>query len=269
MAVRDSRQVLDPLKPAVAIDLNVDFGESENASPSVAELAVLGAASSINLSCGLHAGNVPLIRAILRAASALPVAVGAHPSYDDRRGFGRRETGLPALAIEPLVAAQVAGMSALAREAGTRIRYIKAHGALYHRTAHDPEAAAALCSAARGAAARPLPILGPAGSNLETAARKARVPFFREGFLDRGYRSDGTLVPRGERGAMITDPAVAGARAIAIARGEPVEAVDGALIMIPADSLCIHGDSGAALELLCAVRTALLAGGVDVLPFAQ
>jgi len=256
------------LKPTSAIDLNVDFGESDNSSPSPDELAILGTASSINLSCGLHAGNIPLLRAILREAASLPIAVGAHPSYDDRKGFGRHETGLPALAIEPLVAAQVAGLTALAREAGTRIRYIKAHGALYHRTAHDPEAAAALCSAASGAGARPLPILGPAGSQLESSARNARVPFFREGFLDRGYRGDGTLVPRGERGAMIKGSDAAAARAIAIARGESIEAVDGTSIVVPADSLCIHGDSGAALVQLRAVRTALLDAGVNVLPFA-
>jgi UPF0271 protein len=190
---------------AATIDLNVDFGESDNGSPSPDELAILGTASSINLSCGVHAGNVPLLRAILRAAAALPIAVGAHPSYDDRPHFGRRETGLAAAAIEPLVAAQMLGLMALALESGTRIRYIKAHGALYHRTAHDAEAAAALCRVARGTGPRVLPILGPAGSALESAAKRARVKFFREGLLDRGYRADGTLVPRGEPGDLITD----------------------------------------------------------------
>lgn len=254
--------------PAATIDLNVDFGESDNTSPSPAELAILAAASSINLSCGLHAGNITLLRAILSVAAPTPVAIGAHPSYDDRAHFGRRETGLPAEAIEFLVAAQVAGLTALARESGARIRYIKAHGALYHRTAHDAEAAAALCRAARGAAKKSLPLLGPSGSLLENAAKKARVPFFREAFLDRGYRADGTLVPRGQRGAMITDPEVSSARAVAIARAEPIEAVDGSPMMVAADSLCIHGDSDAASAQLRAVRLALRAAGVDVLAFA-
>ena len=256
------------MSPTTSIDLNVDFGETENTSPSPDELAILGAATSINLSCGLHAGNVPLIRAILRAAAALPMAVGAHPSYDDRPHFGRRETGLPAAAIEPLVTAQVLGLMALALESGTRIRYIKAHGALYHRTAHDAGAAAALCRVARGTGPRLLPILGPAGSVLESAAKRADVPFYREGLLDRGYRADGTLVPRTEHGALITDSAEVSARAVAIARGEPIATVDGTPLKIAADSICIHGDSGLAVAHLHAVRDALRSAGIAVLPFA-
>jgi len=256
------------VNPAAAIDLNVDFGESENRSPSAAESAILSIASSINLSCGLHAGNPGLLRAILRESAALPVAVGAHPSYDDRPGFGRRETGLEADAIESLVACQVSALIALARESGVRIRYIKAHGALYHRTAHDAAAAAALCRAALGAGEAPLPLLGPAGSTLEIAAKAAALPFFREGFLDRGYMPDGTLVPRGDPGALITDPRATSSRAVAIARGEPILAVDGSWITVAADSVCIHGDSATALEQLRTVRLALRAAGVNVLPFA-
>jgi UPF0271 protein len=216
----------------------------------------------------VHAGNLALIRAILRAAAPLPVAIGAHPSYDDREHFGRRETGLAAAAIEHLVAAQLAGLSALARESGARIRYIKAHGALYHRTATDRDAADALCAAASGAAKSPLPLLGPSDSVLAVAAKKARVPFFCEGVLDRGYRADGTLVPRGESGAMITVPAIASARAVAIARGDTIAAVDGTPVKIAADSLCIHGDSGHAPGILRAVRLALRTAGVNVVAFA-
>lgn len=256
------------MNTAATIDLNVDFGESDNGSPSSDELAILGTASSINLSCGVHAGNVPLLRAILRAAAAMPVAVGAHPSYDDRPHFGRRETGLPAAAIEPLVASQVLGLMALALESGTRIRYIKAHGALYHRTAHDAEAAAALCRVARTTGPRVLPILGPAGSVLEKTAKRAGVMFCREALLDRGYRADGSLVPRGETGALITDSAAIAARAVAIARGERIASVDGAPVKVSAESVCIHGDSDRALAHLKAVREALQAAGVVVLPFA-
>lgn len=259
---------MDPVNASLSIDLNVDFGESENQSPTPGELAILGVASSINLSCGLHAGNVPLLRAILRAAASLPIVVGAHPSYDDRTNFGRRETGLAAAAIEPLVAAQVRGLMALALESGTRIRYMKAHGALYHRTAQDAEAAAALCRVARGTGPRVLPLLGPAGSVLESAAKRAGVAFFREGLLDRGYRADGTLVPRGQPGAMITDSAEVSARAVAIARGDPIATVDGPAVKVAADSICIHGDSDLALAHLRAVREALRAAGVSVLPFA-
>ena len=257
------------MNTSATIDLNVDFGESERESPSPDELAILGLASSINLSCGVHAGNIPLLRAILRAAALLPVALGAHPSYDDRLNFGRRETGLPAPAIEPLITAQVLALMTLAREAGVRIRYIKAHGALYHRTAHDAEAASALCRVALGIDSRPLPLLGPAeGSELERVAKRAGVPFYREGFLDRGYRADGKIVPRGEEGALITDPTETSARAVAIARGEPIAAVDGTRVKIVADSICIHGDSVAALAHVQAAREALRSAGVNVLPFA-
>jgi UPF0271 protein len=260
---------MDSVNTTATIDLNVDFGESDRGSPSPNELAILGLASSVNLSCGVHAGNVPLLRAILRVAASMPVALGAHPSYDDRLNFGRRETGLPASAIEPLVTAQVLALMTLAREAGVRIRYIKAHGALYHRTAHDAEAAAALCRAALGIDSRPLPLLGPGeGSELERVAKRAGVPFFREGFLDRGYRADGKLVPRGEEGALINDSTEASARAVAIARGESIAAVDGSRVTITADSLCIHGESAAALAHVKAAREALRSASVDVLPFA-
>jgi UPF0271 protein len=261
---------MDSVNTTATIDLNVDFGESDRESPSPNELAILGLASSINLSCGVHAGNVPLLRSILRTAASLPVALGAHPSYDDRLNFGRRETGLSASAIEPLVTAQVLALMTLAREAGVRIRYIKAHGALYHRTAHDAEAAAALCRAALGIDSRPIPLLGPGeGSELEKVARRAGVPFFREGFLDRGYRANGKLVARGEEGALIIDPVETSARAVAIARRQPIAAVDGTPVTITADSLCVHGDTVAALAHVQSAREALRSAGVDVSPFAS
>lgn len=253
---------------APAIDLNVDFGETDNDSPTPAEFSILSKVSSINLSCGLHAGNPALLDSILGAAAALPIAVGAHPSYDDRAGFGRRETGIPAVAIEDLVAMQVATLRGLAQVHGVRIRYLKAHGALYHRTAHEADAAAALCRAAARGTGAGLPILGPAGSILEHTARQSGLPFFREAFLDRGYKSNGNLVPRGEPGDMVTDARIASARAIAIARGEPIEASDGMRITVAADSLCVHGDSPTALEQLTAVRFALREAGVTVSPFA-
>lgn len=256
------------MKRAAAIDLNVDFGESDNRSPSTAELEILQSASSINLSCGLHAGNICLLRAILKKAVTLHVAVGAHPSYDDREGFGRRETGLPAHAIEELVASQVTALIGLARESGARIRYVKAHGALYHRTASDSDAAAALCRAALWAGAHPLPLLGPAGSALEAAAKSTGLAFFTEGFLDRGYNADGTLVPRGRPGDMIGDPSAAASRAVEIALGEPIVAIDGSSLTIRAHSLCIHGDSTHALQQLRAVRASLHEAGVKVAPFA-
>lgn len=252
--------------PVTAIDLNVDLGETDALMPSAAEEALLAIVSSVNLSCGAHAGNRSLLRALLALATARGVTIGAHPSYDDRAHFGRRETGESAARIGELVARQLRELAALARETGARLRYVKPHGALYHRTATDAAAADALARAVHAHDPR-LWLLGPAGSRLARAAGEHGLGFAAEGFLDRGYRADGTLVPRGQPGDLVHEPAAAADRALAFARGEPIAAADGTRLRVPARSLCTHGDSQSALPLLKLVRVRLLESGIRVQPF--
>ncbi len=249
-----------------SIDLNVDLGETASPVPSAAELDLLGVASSVNLSCGLHAGNPSLLRHLLVAATERGVVAGAHPSYDDRAHFGRRETGLPAAAIGPLIARQLAFLIDLATAAGTRLRYVKAHGALYHRTAWHPDAAGAFAHAIH-AVAPDLWILAPAASPLAAACAGLGIRFAAEAFLDRGYLADGHLVPRDQPGAFVHDPKQVAARAVALARGEPVAAHDGSPLRVAADSLCTHGDSTSALPVLRAARDALLRAGLAIHSF--
>lgn len=251
-----------------SIDLNVDLGETDSPVPGSTELDLLRIVTSVNLSCGLHAGNPALLRHLLAAAAEHGIAVGAHPSYDDRPNFGRVETGLPAARIGPLVTAQIESLRHLAAETGARIRYVKAHGALYHRTAWDAEAAAPFADAVR-AFDPDLWILAPAASPLAAACAERGIPFAAEAFLDRGYQADAHLVPRGRPGDLIHDPHSAGARAVALARSEPITTDTGTPLTLSADSLCAHGDSGSALPVLRSARAALAAAGIALRAFAR
>lgn len=252
---------------SATIDLNVDLGETDAAEPHATELSLLKIVSSVNLSCGAHAGNPALLTALLRYAHERELSIGAHPSYPDRANFGRRETGATPAEIATFVARQVTDLVALAKPLGARLRYVKPHGALYHRTARDPAAAEALAQAV-AAHDRKFWLLGPAGSALETQAARSGLNFAAEGFLDRGYGADGGLVPRGEPGDLVTDPEQAAVRALAFARGERIHAADGTALDLKARSLCTHGDSHSALPVLRLVHARLFAHGVRVHPFA-
>lgn len=239
------------------LDLNVDLGERDAATPSPAECALLALASSVNLSCGLHAGTPPLLRALLRAAREHGLRVGAHPSFDDRTHFGRRAIALPPPEIEHLVAAQLDALAALAHGTGIALAHVKPHGALYHFAARDPGTAQAIAAAAR--AHGRLALVGPPGSALAAAATAAGLPFLREGFLDRAYLPDGSLVPRDRPGAVLHDPTAVAARARAFARREPIASVDGSPLVLHVDTACVHGDSPPAVALLRAAREAITA----------
>jgi UPF0271 protein len=202
----------------------------------------------------------------LRLAADRGTSVGAHPSYDDRAGFGRRETGLPVAAIRPVVQHQLASLEVLAARAGVSIRYVKAHGALYHRTAWEAAAAEVFARAVRDCSAGCW-ILGPCGSPLAGICQQLGVPFAAEAFLDRGYQPNGHLVPRGAPGALLPDPAAAAARALALVAGKAIAAADGTPLPLIASSLCAHGDGAGALPLLNRVRRALDGAGVAIRSF--
>ncbi len=245
-----------------AIDLNADLGETVAGVPTADDEAMFAVVSSASIACGGHAGDAASMRAAVVRAAASGVAIGAHLSYDDPANFGRVRVDLHPLALEEIVAAQLAALAA----AGADIRYVKPHGALYHAVIDDRGQADAVASAVAAFAARAgrrVPVLGLDGE-IARAAAEVGLPFVREAFLDRGYLSDGRLVPRGAAGALLGAPEVVAQRAVRLALEGVVEAVDGTLIDVEAASLCLHGDSPAAVAMARAVRGALDAEGIGV-----
>lgn len=237
------------------IDLNADLGEGHD------DATIVPLVTSVNVSCGVHAGDDDTIRATLRIARAHRVAVGAHPSFPDREGFGRRVTTHDPRAIADFVAQQVAHLADVAAAESMTLAHVKAHGALYNLAAVDRPVADAV---ARGVA-RVLPgtrLVALAGSLALEAARDAALIPVAEAFVDRAYLDDGTLAPRDRAGAMIEDLATATARALALARREPVASIDGRELRIAADTLCLHGDTPGATARTRAVRAALDAAGI-------
>lgn len=244
---------------APRIDLNADVGEGCD------DAAVVPLVTSANVSCGAHAGDDVVIRATLRVARAHAVAVGAHPSFPDRAGFGRRITTRDPLAISDLVAGQIAHLAGLAAAEGVVLTHVKPHGALYSLAARERGIADAL---ARGVA-RVLPgtrLVLLAGSTALAAARHAGLVPVAEAFVDRAYLHDGSLAPRDVAGAVIEDVGDAVRRAVALARREPIPTLDGRLLHVSADTLCLHGDTPGAAARARAVRDALAAAGVRLAP---
>jgi len=245
-----------------AIDLNADLGETVDGVPTADDDAMFAVISSASIACGGHAGDAASMSAAVERAARTGVAIGAHPSYVDRANFGRTATDVDARTLQNQVAAQLAAL----RHAGADIRYVKPHGALYHAAGADPQTARAVALAVAELAealGRPVPILG-LGAALEGASADAGLPFRREAFLDRGYRPDGTLVPRGEPGDLLHDPKAAAERAVRLVREGTVVAADGSIVRVDAASLCLHGDSPAAVAMARAVRAALDAEGIAV-----
>ncbi|TDN90618.1 5-oxoprolinase subunit PxpA [Microbacterium sp. BK668] len=247
-----------------SIDLNADLGETVDGVPTADDEAMFAVVSSASVACGGHAGDAVSMRTAVERASRFGVAVGAHPSYPDRAGFGRVRIALDPVDLRAAIVGQVAALVA----AGADVRYVKPHGALYHAVASDrgeADAVAAAIAQLSGALGRPLPVLGLHGE-IVAAAEAHGLPFVREAFLDRGYRPDGTLVPRGEPGALLAAPALVAARAVRLARDGVVDAVDGSELRADAASLCVHGDSPAAVAMAEAVRSALDGDGIAVRP---
>jgi UPF0271 protein len=195
------------------------------------------------------------------------VSVGAQVSYRDLAGFGRRYIAYEPAELTADVLYQLAALDGIARAHGTRVRYVKPHGALYHAAAGDPVQAGAVAAAVRAYDAG-LAVLSLPGSALLAAAAKAGLRGVHEAFLDRAYTPDGGLVPRGQRGAVIADPDEVAARAVRMAVDGTVVAVDGSTVSVAAESVCVHGDTPAAVEVARRVRATLTDAGVPLTPFA-
>jgi UPF0271 protein len=241
------------------LDLNADVGEGD---PD-ADAAILRLVTSANIACGLHAGDPQTMRATVARAVSQGVAVGAHPGYNDRESFGRRPMHLSAAEINDLLLDQLGALDAIARVEGTSLRHVKPHGALYNQAESDGALAVAIVAAVRAFEPK-LRLVGRAGSAMARAAAADGHPFTPEAFADRRYRADGSLLPRSEPGAVLTDPEeVAGQVRSLVTNGEVV-ASDGSHVRIAFETLCLHGDTPGAPVLAARVRRELSALGVSV-----
>ena len=249
------------------IDLNSDLGESLGAWSMGDDAAMLDIVSSANVACGFHAGDPAGILATLRAAKARGVAVGAHVAYPDLLGFGRRNMDVASADLVADVIYQIGALQGLAQAAGTRITYVKPHGALYNTIAHDSAQALDVITAIRDVDAN-LALVALAGSPLVRWAQDAGLRVIAEAFADRAYTPQGALVSRREKGAVLHDSALVAQRMLRLVRDGVIQAIDGSLARVQAQSICVHGDSPGAVEMARAVRMALESDGVVVRSFA-
>jgi 5-oxoprolinase (ATP-hydrolysing) subunit A len=248
------------------MDLNADLGEGFGPWRMGDDDALLKIVTSANVACGFHGGDPVTMRAVCATAAAHGVAVGAHVAYRDLAGFGRRYMAYEPDELTADVLYQIAALDGIARAAGTAVSYVKPHGALYHAAASDPVQAQAVLAAVR-AYDPDLAVLSLPGAALLAAAEAAGLTGVPEAFLDRAYRPDGGLVPRGQPGAVIHDAAEVAARAVRLAGDGTVVAVDGSVVPVRAGSLCVHGDTPAAVALAERVRAELVAAGIRLTPF--
>lgn len=246
-------------------DLNSDSGESFGSWTMGDDAAMLGIVTSANIACGFHAGDPSVARATLRAASQQGVRVGAHVAYPDLAGFGRRFLDIAPSELTDAVIYQTGALQALAQVEGTQVAYCKPHGGLYNAIVHHQAQARAVATALHELG--DLPLLCLPGSVVAQEAQKLGVPVFYEAFADRAYTPEGTLVPRSQAGAVIHDPAQVAARVVRMATEGQVEAIDGSLVSLRAQSICVHGDTPGAVALAGQVRAALEQAGVSLAAF--
>ena len=247
----------------LVIDLNSDLGEGFGPWVMGDDAALLGLVTSANIACGGHAGDPETMFRTLVLARERGVTVGAHPGYADPMAFGRRVVPMTPDEIGRMVAAQVGALIGVAALAGVAVRYVKPHGALANLAADD----AAVASAIVRAVPAGLAVLAISGTALEVAAKTAGRVVFSEIYADRGYLATGRLVPRGQTGAMLHDPAQAVARLVAFVETGRMPVVDGDPVALAAQSICVHGDNPGAVAMAGAVRAGLTAAGVTLAPF--
>jgi 5-oxoprolinase (ATP-hydrolysing) subunit A len=248
------------------MDLNADLGEGFGVWRLGDDEAMLDVVTSANVACGFHAGDAATMRRVCVGAAARGVAIGAQVSYRDLAGFGRRRIDYDPGELRDDVLYQIAALDGIARVAGTRVSYVKPHGALYNTAADDEVQANAVVRAVAEYDVG-LAVLGLPASALLRAANAAGLRSVTEGFADRGYLASGRLLPRSQPDALVVDPAAVADRALAMASGEIV-AVDGAVVRQRVESICVHGDTPGAVALATSVRRALSDAGIVLSAFA-
>ena len=249
-----------------AIDLNSDLGESYGAWTLGDDLAMLKLVTSANVACGFHAGDPATLLSTCSAASELTVRIGAQVGYHDLAGFGRRFIDVAPRDLTADVVYQIGALDGLAQVSGSAVAYVKPHGALYNAIVHHREQARAVVAAVR-AYDETLPVLGLPGSVFLEEAEKAGLRTVTEAFADRAYTPEGTLVPRTTDGSVLHDPAVVAERVRRLVADHTLEAVDGTALTVTAESVCVHGDTPAAVEMATAIRSLLDTEGITVEPF--
>ncbi|TFB55099.1 LamB/YcsF family protein [Cryobacterium sp. TMT1-62] len=249
-----------------SIDLNSDVGESFGNWSFGDDAAIISSVSSVNVACAFHAGDPSTIRATCTAAAAAGVTVGAHPGYRDLAGFGRRFIDMEPGHLTDEVIYQIGALQALAAVAGTRVSYVKPHGALYNTIAHDEVQAQAVVDAIR-AVDPSLPVMVLPDSEIQRLADAAGLRTVVEAFADRAYNSDGSLVSRSRPGAVLLHPDAVTEQALRLAGDRQVRTVDGSLLTVTAESICLHGDTPGAVALVGAVRSALQDAGIRIRSF--
>lgn len=249
------------------IDLNSDLGESFGQWRMGDDAAMLDIVTSANVACGFHAGDPAGILRTLKAATAQGVTIGAHVAYPDLVGFGRRNMDVASDELTADVIYQIGALQALAVAAGTTVRYVKPHGALYNTIAHDKRQALAVIEAIR-AVDPSLVLVALAGSPLIELARNEGLTCVAEAFADRAYTPQGTLVSRREPGAVLHDAEQVARRMLRLVETGTVEAIDGSLTAVAADSICVHGDSPGAIQMAQELRQLLEKSGVSLQAFA-
>lgn len=249
------------------VDLNSDLGESYGVWRLGDDERMLAVVSSANVACGFHAGDPSTLRAVCRSAARRDVRIGAQVSYPDLLGFGRRHLVIEPEALEDLVLYQIGALDAFARAAGSRVTYVKPHGALYHAAHSDIRQAEAIVRAAR-AYRDDLAVLGQPRSLLLQAADLAGLNPVAEAFADRAYRRDGSLVPRNQTAAVLTDPEQIAHRVMRLVERGEVMTIDGDAITVDAESICIHGDTDGAVDIAVAVRQMLAEAGITITAFS-
>ncbi len=250
-----------------SIDLNSDLGEGYGIWTMGDDDAMLGIVSSANVACGFHAGDPLTIRATVDGAAARGVAVGAHVSYPDRVGFGRRPMDVTQAELTADVIYQIGALQGIARAAGTRVTYVKPHGALYNTIANDARQADAVIAAIKDIDPS-LVLMALAGTPVLQRAADAGLATVAEAFGDRAYTPDGQLVSRREKGAVLHDADAVAARMLRLAAEGVIEAIDGSTLRLHADSICVHGDSAGAVDMARRIRDALTGDGIAIAPFA-
>jgi 5-oxoprolinase (ATP-hydrolysing) subunit A len=253
---------------SAAVDLNSDLGEGFGVWRLGDDETLLSIVTSANAACGFHAGDPSIMRSVAVGAVAHDVAVGAQVSYRDLAGFGRRAMDVAPDELTNDVLYQLGALDGLCRAAGTRVRYVKPHGALYNTCVIDDVQAGAVVRAV-AEYDDALPVLGLPGSALLRHAERAGLTPVGEGFADRAYAPTGRLVPRSDPGALVTDPDVVVERSVRLATAGEVVAIDGSVLAMTVSSLCVHSDSPGAVELAGRVRQALRDAGVAVRRFVS
>ncbi len=250
------------------IDVNADVGEANDAAGVEVERSLLELVTSVHVACGGHAGDDDSMKATVAAALEHGVRVGAHPSYPDRAGFGRRPMAIDRGELRASLAEQMSALERVCRAAGTTVTSVKAHGALYEEVAKGGAVYETFRDAMRASVGEGVAMVLPSGCHCMAMVLRDDVPTYEEGFCDRAYRHDGGLVDRASDGAVLAEPDLAAAQALSLARGAVV-ANDGSVLTLWVDTLCIHGDSPGAVAIAAAVRRVLADAGIEVVAPAR